>query len=89
MKARKLTSRILARPSVHRVLRLTVGTWLRLRFNITAENAALLKRVRRPYLLLPNHVGYWDPFQLSSFVPYPVHHVAADQNFRTRLIRFV
>jgi 1-acyl-sn-glycerol-3-phosphate acyltransferase len=89
MKARKLTSRILARPNVHRVLRLTVGTWLRLRFNITAENAALLKQVRRPYLLLPNHVGYWDPFQLSSFVPYPVHHVAADQNFRTRLIRFV
>ena len=89
MKARKLTSRILARPNVHRFLRMTVGTWLRLRFNITTENAGLLKRVRRPYLLLPNHVGYWDPFQLSSFVPYPVHHVAADQNFRTRLIRFV
>ncbi|MFP4374298.1 MAG: lysophospholipid acyltransferase family protein [Spirochaetaceae bacterium] len=89
MKARKPTAGILARPNVHRFLRMTVGTWLRLRFNITAENAGLLRRVRRPYLLLPNHVGYWDPFQLSSFVPYPVHHVAADQNFRTRLVRCV
>jgi 1-acyl-sn-glycerol-3-phosphate acyltransferase len=89
MKPRNLRGDILARPNVHRFLRLTVGTWLRLRYNMATENAPLLRRVRRPYLLLPNHVGYWDPFQLSSFVPYPVHHVAADQNFRTRLLRFV
>jgi len=89
MKARRLSGDIVARPNVHRFLRMTVGTWLRLRFNMTAENAELLREVRRPYLLLANHVGYWDPFELSSFVPYPVHHVAADQNFRTRLIRFV
>lgn len=89
MKPRNLRGDILARPNVHRFLRMTVGIWLRLRYNMAAENTGLLRRVRRPYLLLPNHVGYWDPFQLSSFVPYPVHHVAADQNFRTRLLRFV
>ena len=89
MKARKLRQDIRAYGNVHRFLRMTVGSWLRVRFNITTENAELLERVRPPYLLLPNHVGYWDPFQLSSFISHPVHHVAADQNFRTRLIRFV
>jgi 1-acyl-sn-glycerol-3-phosphate acyltransferase len=89
MKPRNLRGEILARPNVHRFLRMTVGIWLRLRYNMATENASLLRRARRPYLLLPNHVGYWDPFQLSAFVPYPVHHVAADQNFRTRLLRFI
>ncbi len=70
-----------------RLLRLFFGVYLKLRFNMKAENHGLVARLRPPYLVLPNHVGYWDPFMVSIFVPQAIHWVAADANFRSRILR--
>jgi 1-acyl-sn-glycerol-3-phosphate acyltransferase len=70
-----------------RFLRLFLGVYLKLRFNMKAENHGLVARLRPPYLVLPNHVGYWDPFMVSIFVPQAIHWVAADANFRSRTLR--
>lgn len=68
-------------------LRVFLGVYLKLRFNMKAENHGLVARLRPPYLVLPNHVGYWDPFMVSIFVPQAIHWVAADANFRSRILR--
>jgi 1-acyl-sn-glycerol-3-phosphate acyltransferase len=68
-------------------LRVFLGIYLKLRFNMKAENKGLVYRLKPPYLVLPNHVGYWDPFMVSIFVPQAIHWVAADANFRSRIVR--
>ncbi len=70
-----------------RFLRVVLGVYLKLRFNMKAENHGLIARLKPPYLVLPNHVGYWDPFMVSIFVPQAIHWVAADANFRSRVLR--
>ena len=60
-----------------RCLRLFLGAYLKLRFNMKTENHGLVARLRPPYVVLPNHVGYWDPFMVSIFVPQAIHWVAA------------
>jgi 1-acyl-sn-glycerol-3-phosphate acyltransferase len=59
--------------------------YLRLRFNLHGRNLHIFKELKPPYLILANHVGYWDPFMVSSVLPDPVHWVAADQTFRSVL----
>ena len=71
----------------YRLLQLTLGTWLRLRFNIHTRNRRLLHSLNPPYLVLPNHAGFWDPVMLATFVPRPVYFLTADTNFRTPLLR--
>ncbi len=38
-----------------------------------------------PYLVCPNHVGFWDPFIVNQHLKYPVHYVVSDANFRDPL----
>ncbi len=83
------TPRIQAYSYFIRFLRLSVSVFLRLRFNMTAENRGLVAALKPPYLILPNHVGFWDPFMVSAFVPQAVYWVDADANFRSRLLRLV
>ena len=70
-----------------RFVRVVLGVYLKLRFNIKAENHGLIARLKPPYLVLPNHVGFWDPFMVSIFVPQAIHWVAADANFRSGVLR--
>ena len=70
----------------HLLLKATLGTGLRLLFNVQTRNRGLLRRLNPPYLVLPNHVGYWDPFILGTLIPHPVCFLAADANFRSRIL---
>jgi 1-acyl-sn-glycerol-3-phosphate acyltransferase len=40
-----------------------------------------VKRLKSPYLLLSNHVGYWDPFLVGHLLPRFTHFVASDMAF--------
>lgn len=68
-------------------LRHTLGVWLRWRFKITItydEGSAALKP---PFVVLANHVNFWDPFLVGLPFAPPVHFIAADGNFRSHLMR--
>ncbi len=47
-----------------------------------------VKKLKPPYLVLGNHVGYWDPFITGHFLPYFTHFVSSDAAFRKPIIRF-
>lgn len=87
MKNRSLPTRLKAYVWFNKLLKLTLGFYLKRRFHLRAVSRRALFKTRPPYLLLPNHVGYWDPFMVGLFVPQPVHFVAADAVFRSPVMR--
>jgi len=70
-------------------LRLTFGTWLIRRYRLRAENLELVKTTRPPYVVLPNHVCFWDPFFVGFFIRDPIFFVTSDRQFRNRILRFL
>lgn len=85
----KKTKKLIASPKFVRLLQLTFGPWLRWKFRFTVENRYLTRKVSPPYLVIPNHIGFWDPFQIGIAIPHPVHYVVADANFRSPVLRFL
>ncbi len=71
------------------LLRMTLGLWLRRRFGVRAYNRSVLYRTEPPYILIPNHVGFWDPFMIAVHTPHPIRYVVADSNFRNRILAFL
>lgn len=46
-----------------------------------------MRTLRPPFVLLANHVNFWDPFFIAFAFSHPIHFIAADGNFRSRLMR--
>jgi len=70
-------------------LRATVGIYLRLLYRVRTENLAIIRRLEPPYLVLPNHMNFWDPFFLGGVVPHPIYYVTSDAHFRSRVLSFL
>lgn len=70
-----------------RILQMTLGLFLLRRWNVQAINRKLLFRLKPPYFIMPNHVSFWDPFIVASYVPHPVFYVTSDAQFRSPLLR--
>lgn len=47
-----------------------------------------VKTLKPPYLLLGNHVGFWDPFIVGNFLPHYTHFVSSDAAFRNPIFSF-
>ncbi len=71
----------LASYSFHRLAKVTLGKYLKKRYQISINNEDV-KGLKPPYLILPNHVNNWDPFMVSVFMDNPIHWVASDEQFR-------
>ncbi|MFW5994919.1 MAG: lysophospholipid acyltransferase family protein [Spirochaetia bacterium] len=71
------------------VIRLAFGLWLRPKFRMHSENESVLRNTRPPFLVLPNHVGFWDPFLVGLKLPGQIHYIVADSNFRNPILRFL
>lgn len=69
-----------------RLLRPTLGVYLKLRFNTVARNVDAINDIDGPILVLANHVGFWDPFLAGSVAGRPIRYVAADANFRSPIL---
>ncbi len=71
------------------LLKITVGFFLWWRYRLRTENLEVLRSVRPPYVILPNHVTTWDPFFIGFYAPGPVYNVTSDFQFRRRIMRIV
>lgn len=68
-------------------LRHTIGAYLRWRTRLTIHDPEGIGRTRQALLVIGNHVSLWDPFLLALAFNRPVHFLAADGNFRSRVMR--
>ncbi|MBN1686218.1 MAG: 1-acyl-sn-glycerol-3-phosphate acyltransferase [Spirochaetales bacterium] len=71
------------------LLRVTLGPFLVLRYGARAENKALVKNLEPPYAIMPNHVGFWDPFLINRYVPHLIQYVVSDFQFRIPIMKFL
>lgn len=46
------------------------------------------KKIQPPYLILGNHVSYWDPFLVNIFIDEPMCYIAGAVYFRNPVLRF-
>jgi 1-acyl-sn-glycerol-3-phosphate acyltransferase len=63
----------------------TAFAWI---YNIKKKMPKDVKKLKSPYLVLGNHIGYWDPFVTGNFLPRFTHFVSSDAAFRNPKIRF-
>ncbi len=84
MKSKKIypTSRII------RVLVYLLFTSFIRYYRIKKKMPEEVKKLKAPYLVLTNHVGFWDPFVAGHFLPHFTHFVSSDAVFRNPLLRF-
>ena len=75
--------------SVYRMFNLFCRIFMRLE----VENIEELRKMKRPFLICPNHQSFLDPFVLCSNYPFDffrnTFHVGAAEFFRGRIMRWL
>lgn len=69
------------------ILRYSLGIFLRWWLRVRIEDPQGIGRAREPLLIVSNHLSVWDPFLVGLAFYRPVHYLAADGNFRSRVMR--
>ena len=72
----------------NKLLRITFGKYLSLRFNVKINNEEI-SNVKPPYIVIGNHIGAWDPFLMSMGINEPIYFVISDTHFRHFWLRQV
>ena len=62
-----------------------VFTWIN---NIHRVMPRKVRKLPSPYLVLGNHVGFWDPFVTGTLLPRFTRFVASDAAFKTKIFGF-
>jgi len=57
--------------------------WLQNKFNLDAEIPEEVKNLKPPFLILPNHQGFWDPFMAGIYLKQQIFYIASDAIFRS------
>lgn len=71
------------------ILRNTLGIFVLLLYRAKSDSLSVIRNLRPPYLLLPNHMNFWDPFFLGAVVRHPIFYVTSDAHFRSRVLKFL
>ncbi|MBB6481875.1 lysophospholipid acyltransferase family protein [Spirochaeta isovalerica] len=58
-------------------------------YRVSWVNKEAVDKLEKPYLVLPNHSGFFDPFFLNAPVKEKFHYVVSDTQFRSPLMRFL
>ncbi|MEA1972720.1 MAG: lysophospholipid acyltransferase family protein [Candidatus Cloacimonadota bacterium] len=57
--------------------------WLQKKFNLEADIPEEVKNLKPPFLILPNHQGFWDPFMAGIYLKQQIFYIASDAIFRS------
>jgi len=57
-------------------------------FRIKARMPNDVSKLKPPYLVIGNHVGYWDAFIVGYFLPHFTHFISSDATFRQPFMRY-
>jgi len=71
-----------------KILLFFVSLYLNWKIDLTVSKNDT-KDLTSPYLVLSNHVTYWDPFLVNMFVSEPICYIAETVYFRNPLFRFI
>lgn len=86
---RRERRRIQANPRLNQILRFVARRIFISLFNVNTVNLDVVHRQRGALLIVGNHSAVIDPFLIGCFMNRPIHYVASDSQFRSRLISIV
>ena len=58
-------------------------------FNVKPNMSDEVYNLKPPFVLIPNHQGFWDPFLAAVYFKDPVYYITSDAVFRSRLFGFL
>ncbi len=87
-KRRKEKRKIRNSMMFNNILKVILGAYLQIRFNVVVEERSVFKGLKPPYFVMSTHNCFWGPFFVANYVPYPVSYVVSDANFRNPLMKF-
>ncbi|MBN2658390.1 MAG: 1-acyl-sn-glycerol-3-phosphate acyltransferase [Spirochaetales bacterium] len=58
-------------------------------FRVSFFNLDEVRKLERPYLVLPNHSGFFDPFFINAPISQKFHYVVSDTQFRSPVMRYL
>ncbi len=76
-------------PWFSRLFRRPLWLWLKYRFNIEVITPPEIAELEGPFILVANHVTFWDPFIAAIPLRKTVRFIASDNLFRKPLFRWV
>jgi 1-acyl-sn-glycerol-3-phosphate acyltransferase len=72
-------------PLVVPLIRTFVLRFLKRRYRLSAVEESRVQGLKPPFIVVSNHVNFWDPFWINTFLAAPIQFVASDNLFRTTL----
>jgi 1-acyl-sn-glycerol-3-phosphate acyltransferase len=58
-------------------------------FRVSYINLEAVRKLDKPYLVLPNHTGFYDPFFINAPIDQKFHYVVSDTQFRSPFMRYL
>ncbi|MFP4619417.1 MAG: 1-acyl-sn-glycerol-3-phosphate acyltransferase [Spirochaetaceae bacterium] len=72
-------------PVFVRFIRPLIHTILKYRYKLEIDDRVGLSSLKAPYIVVGNHVNFWDPFFIGVYLPHDIQWVATDNVFRTKI----
>lgn len=70
------------------ILRITFGSFLKKYYNLHFIDNENIKNLKKPFVILINHCGFWDPFFVCTYLTQEIHFVTSDNIFRHPIFKF-
>jgi len=74
---------------VYRSVRAFMNYFAAKYFRVEYTNLEEVRKLEKPYLVLPNHCGFFDPFFINAPIHEKFRYVVADTQFRTPFMRWL
>lgn len=70
------------------ILRATFGVFLKKYYNIEFIDPENIKKFKEPFVIIANHVNFWDPFFISDYLTQEIHYITSDNIFRDPIFKY-
>ena len=76
-------------PWYYNTVKPILRVWLEKQFNLEANIPDEVKNLKPPYLILPTHQGFWDPFMAGIYIKHKIYYIASDAVFRSPFFKIL
>ena len=73
----------------YNIIKPVLRLWLEKQFSLEANIPDEVRNLEPPYLILPNHQGFWDPFMAGIYIKHQIFYIASDAVFRSPFFKFL
>ena len=74
---------------IYKLCRWSVNNIFSKYYRVKYYNKELVDKLKKPYMVLPNHCGFFDPFFINAPVREKWHYIVSDAQFRTPIMRYL